>query len=223
MRTPAIKSKSLHALRLAAYQKILRAHQEVFAQKHLRTARVAHRWEPPPIPIGFQGIVVSKTERPYTYQVQDGNISRNIYFGPHASPRTGDEVRVRGILRQDGTVAANSVARLGYRRVWVEVPPTPRRAGRRATVTYGTTDPGRGAALLKGRLELGASVWSRNISIFAGGREIHVDVPHGIPVRIGGGPASVHDLGHGMPIRVYGRWDAGGRFHASRIDALMGP
>lgn len=216
---PAAPFHARPAARLAAYQKALHARHMALQEKSLRSARSAHRWQPQPIPIGFQGVVVGKAMQPGTYQVQYGNISRNIFFGTRAEPRTGEEVRVRGVLRQDGTVAAASVARLGYRHVLVEVPP-------KAHAVLPSTDDsravalGRGAAVLRGLLDSEASMWSRNISVSAGGREIPVDVPHGIPVRIEGGPASVHDLDQGMPVKVYGYWNGKGRFHATRIEAL---
>ncbi len=77
--------------------------------------RATHRQlrRPPPIPIGFQGMVVASAHRPYTYTVELGNLSRDIYLGPGRRVRTGDEISVRGVLQKNGVVAAHTMARLG--------------------------------------------------------------------------------------------------------------
>lgn len=220
----AAYTKKLHAKRLVVYERILRARHAALEKKTLRLARERRDRQPPPLPIGFEGIVVGRALRPDTYEVQDGNINRDIYFGPHSHVRPGEGVRVRGVLRLDGTVAASSVARVEYGRVVAETaPPVAHRAERRLDDVSGSIALDGRAGILQGRLGSKAGAWSRKISVLADGRNIPVDVPHGIPVRLGGAAVSVHKLGHGTPLLVYGHWDDKGRFHATRIEALTGP
>lgn len=198
-------------------------------KKPAKIARAVHKWQPPALPIGYQGIVVGRGAGPHIYRVQDGNISRDIDFGPKPAVQTGEEVRVRGVLRGNGTVAAQSIARLGYHHTTVVVassetgsPRIRAREAHREEDIGGFTDLGGGRGIVEGHLDSEASTWSRGIGIDVGGHEVPVDVPHNIPVRVEGDPVSVHELGKGMPITVYGHWDGKGRFHASRIDALAG-
>jgi len=104
--------------KIGAYRAILIEPSPRIEDRHPHLANAAakpqmHRRETL-IPIGYEGVVVARGSRPDTYQVQNGNLSRDIYLGPGKLAKPGDEIRVRGVLQRNGVVAVSSISRLGY-------------------------------------------------------------------------------------------------------------
>lgn len=121
---PLEKVAAYHAFFGSASHPETPSHRVRLASNVSETVKSPQSRRPPAIPIGFQGVVVARTHRPYTYTVQFGNLSRDIYLGPGKLVKTGDEIRVRGVLQKNGVVAAHTMAHLGNH--YHNVPVSPR-------------------------------------------------------------------------------------------------
>ena len=119
--------------------------------------------------------------------------------------KIGDRVTVAGALQSDGQVLAGAIS---FSR----------------TVAFPTSIAPAQNRVLLGQISSQSNQYtSRDIKIrLAGGREVKIEVPRGIPIRREGQPISVHDLKGDEWVRVTGLYE-GNDFQATRIEAIIPP
>lgn len=129
----------------------------------------------------------------------------------------GDRVTVAGILRRDNTVLATTINSSRYS--------SDRGNYDRGNDNSPVYNPNSynsdyGARTLTGKvIQTSNRITSRDLKISLNGREVHVVVPKGTPVRRHGAPISVHEVNKDDRIRVSGAYD-GNDFKASRIEVI---